>query len=183
MIPVELREQLTRLAFQSISHGLEHQCALPVAVDDWPMEMHESRASFVTLYKHDELRGCVGGLVATLPLVQDVSEHAYATAFKDPRFDPVTRVELDALHIHLSVLSSPEPVICGSESELLEMITPGLDGLVLKEGHRQGTFLPAVWEKLPDPRQFLVQLKQKAGLAPDYWSDTLSIERYTTESW
>lgn len=183
MISSEHRKRLTTLAYLSIQHGIHHQRPVPVSSDDWPEQLLATRASFVTLHKYDELRGCIGTLTATLPLVQDVAEHAFDAAFKDPRFGPVTEFELDILTIHLSVLSSPEPLAFGSESELLEMIRPGEDGLILKEGTHQGTFLPSVWEKLPNPKQFLRHLKQKARLSPDYWSDTITIERYSTESW
>ena len=183
MIPREHRERLTTLAYEAIEHGICHQRPIPVSTEDWPEELCATRASFVTLHKYDELRGCIGALTATLPLVQDVAEHAFDAAFKDPRFGPVTEFELGLLSIHLSVLSPPEPLTFGSEAELLGMIRPGVDGLILKERAHQGTFLPSVWEKLPDPKQFLRHLKQKARLGPDYWSDTIQIERYSTESW
>ena len=137
----------------------------------------------MTLHKHAELRGCIGGLTASLPLVRDIAEHAFAAAFKDPRFEPVSEDELVDLDVHLSVLSAPEPVLFDSEADLLDRLQPGRDGLILKEGTKQGTFLPEVWEKLTTPKHFLDQLKVKAGLSPDYWSDTLVVERYVTESW
>lgn len=183
MIPHEHRERLTILAYESIEHGICHQHPIPVRTEDWPEQLCVTRASFVTLHKDDELRGCIGALTATLPLIQDIAEHAFDAAFNDPRFGPVTEFELGLLTIHLSVLSLPEPLTFSSETELLEMIRPGIDGLILKERTHQGTFLPSVWEKLPDPKQFLRHLKQKARLSPDYWSDTIQIERYVTESW
>lgn len=183
MIPPQSRHRLSRLALESIHHGVQHQRPLSVNLSDWPAELCEVRASFVTLHRHDELRGCIGGLTASLPLVRDVAEHAFAAAFKDPRFEPVGDDELGDLDIHLSVLSSPEPIEFDSEADLLKRLRPGQDGLILKEGARQGTFLPEVWEKLATPRHFLEQLKVKAGLSPDYWSHTLVVERYVTESW
>lgn len=182
-ISSENRSRLTELARHSVHHGVHHLYAAPVLLSDWPQELHEYRASFVTLHQHGELRGCIGSLTATLPLVQDVSEHAFAAAFKDPRFTRVTEVELETISIHLSVLSPPQPLNFESESELLEQIRPGIDGLILKEGSHQGTFLPSVWQSLPDPSLFLSHLKQKARLEPDYWSDSITVERYTTESW
>lgn len=182
MIPQQQRERLTRLALGSVRHGLSHGLPAPVELSDWPAQACEHRASFVTLYKHVELRGCIGGLTAVRPLAEDVSQHAYAAAFQDPRFQPVMDEELDALSVHISVLSVPERIVCGSEAELLALIGPG-DGLILQEGNRRGTFLPSVWEKLPDPAQFVSQLKRKAGLPPHYWSDTLTVQRYTAESW
>ena len=183
MIQPEYRDQLSWLAFRSISHGVQHRHPLPVDLADWPEQLRESRASFVTLYKQEQLRGCIGSLAPTMPLVQDVAEHAFAAAFKDPRFSPVSESELDSINVHLSVLSDPEPLTFSTEAHLLEQIVPGRDGLIIHEGGRRGTFLPSVWDKLPERRQFLQQLKRKAGLPEDYWSETIRVERYTTESW
>jgi AmmeMemoRadiSam system protein A len=112
-----------------------------------------------------------------------VSHHAFSAAFKDPRFPPVAADELESLHVHISVLSIPSTVSFDSEADLLDTIQPGRDGLILREGARQATFLPSVWETLPEPVQFLAHLKLKAGLDRNYWSGNISIERYTTESW
>jgi AmmeMemoRadiSam system protein A len=114
--------------------------------------------------------------------VQDVADHAFAAAFEDPRFLPVQKEELPELQIHISVLSPSEPLHFSSEEELLAQLRPGVDGLILHLGQRRATFLPAVWKSLPDPYTFLVQLKQKAGLPIDFWSDELQVERYTTDS-
>ena len=183
MIQTEQRQRLTRLASLSIEQGVRQGQALPVDSNEWATELCEMRSSFVTLHKHGELRGCIGSLVATQPLVQDVSHHAFCAAFRDPRFRPVVADELESLHVHISVLSIPSAVSFDNEADLLDVIQPGRDGLILREGTRQATFLPAVWENLPEPVQFLAQLKLKAGLDRNYWSDKISIERYTTESW
>jgi AmmeMemoRadiSam system protein A len=111
-----------------------------------------------------------------------VASNAYSAAFEDPRFAPLERGEFERLDIHLSLLSAPEPIQFGSEKDLLAQIRPSLDGLVLEEGARRGTFLPSVWEQLPDPVEFLRHLKRKAGLPADYWSATLRVSRYTSES-
>jgi len=102
-------------------------------------------------------------------------------AFRDPRFPPLAADEFDELDIHLSILTPAEPVSFTSEQELITQLQPGIDGLILEEGHRRGTFLPSVWEQLPEPQQFLRHLKQKAGLSPDYWSENIRISRYRTE--
>lgn len=183
MIDINNRRRLTRLASDSIAHGVRHGSELAIDPEVWPQELCENRASFVTLQMHGELRGCIGSLAATRPLVTDVSHHAYSAAFRDPRFNAVTTRELDFLEIHISVLSAPTPIEFDSELDLLRQIRPGEDGLVLKEGHYRATFLPDVWQKLPEPRQFMAQLKLKAGLPVDHWSDNLVIERYGTESW
>jgi AmmeMemoRadiSam system protein A len=107
---------------------------------------------------------------------------AHAAAYRDPRFLPLTAAEFDEVDLHISVLSRPEPLSFSSEDELLRQLRPGIDGLILAERYSRGTFLPSVWEQLPEPREFLARLKQKAGLGPAYWSDAIRVERYTAES-
>jgi len=176
------RRILLQVARDSIAHGLRTGRPLVVDPADFDPELQAERATFVTLEEGGQLRGCIGHLEAIQPLVADVAENAFNAAFRDPRFPPVSAGEFDALEIHISVLSPPEPMAFDSEGDLLRQIRPGVDGLILEEGVYKGTFLPSVWEQLPDPRQFLAQLKMKAGLPPDYWSDTLKVSRYTTES-
>ena len=183
MIDERNRERLTQLASDTIAHGVLRGSELAIDPGEWPPQLRETRASFVTLQLYGELRGCIGSLDASHPLVKDVSIHAYGAAFRDPRFRAVSREEVDRLEIHISVLSTPTPIRFGGETELLELIRPGVDGLVLREGAHRATFLPDVWQKLPEPGQFLAHLKLKSGLAGDYWSKTLTFERYTTESW
>jgi AmmeMemoRadiSam system protein A len=127
------------------------------------------------------LRGCIGTLQAFRPLVEDVAHNAYAAAFHDPRFPRLSAKEYAQLHYHISILSTPEPVKFKDEQDLLAQLRPGIDGLVLEEGLYRGTFLPQVWESLPEPKTFLRHLKQKAGLHPDYWSTTIKVQRYTVE--
>jgi len=128
------------------------------------------------------LRGCIGTLEPQWALVLDVAKNARAAAFEDPRFPALTWPEFDRLEAHVSVLSMPEPMQFESEEDLLAQLRPGVDGLILEESFYRGTFLPAVWESLAEPQEFLRHLKQKAGLHPDYWSDTIKVQRYTTES-
>ncbi len=182
MYSPEQRRTLLRVARTSIAHGLEQGRPLPVDPLEYDAELREERASFVTLNERGRLRGCIGHLQAIQPLVADVAENAFNAAFRDPRFPPVNAAEFDALEIHISILSPPEPMTFDSEEELLRQIRPGVDGLILEEGPYKGTFLPSVWEQLPDPRRFLAELKLKAGLPPDYWSEGIRVSRYTTES-
>lgn len=175
------QQTLLELARNSIQHGLKTGRPLSVNVTDLPAELTVKRATFVTLEKHHQLRGCIGMLEAVRPLVEDIAENAFAAAFKDPRFPPLQTDEFDQLEIHLSILSTPEILSFSSEQELLSQIQPGIDGLILQEGHRRGTFLPSVWGQLPDPKQFLKHLKQKAGFSPDYWSDSIQVLRYRVE--
>ena len=113
----------------------------------------------------------------------DIAENAFAAAFRDHRFNAVTEAELDDMEISVSVLTSPELIEFTSESDLVSQLRPGVDGLIMTEGGNRGTFLPSVWENLPEPASFLSQLKLKAGLPTDYWSGTIKVERYETIAW
>jgi AmmeMemoRadiSam system protein A len=179
----EQRQTLLQLARDSIRHGLEHEQPLPVQPEDYPDELQAKRACFVTLNKAGQLRGCIGHLEAMQSLVEDVAGNAYAAAFQDPRFAPVRTDELEDLVVDISVLSEPEPLPFEDRADLLSKIRPGIDGLILSASTRhRGTFLPSVWESLPTAEQFLQHLVMKAGLPAGYWSDELTMERYTTES-
>jgi AmmeMemoRadiSam system protein A len=175
------RATLLEVARHSIAYGLQYGEAAPVTVADYSPALQAIKASFVTLQIHDNLRGCIGTLQAFRPLVEDVTKNAFAAAFHDPRFPRLATREFDHLQYHISILSPPEAMTFKDEQDLLAQLQPGVDGLVLEEGRNRGTFLPQVWDSLPDPRQFLAHLKQKAGLPPDYWSKTIKMERYTVE--
>ena len=177
------REQLTKLARDSIEHGLQHRRVPQLDLEEWPAELRVPGSAFVTLNLHGQLRGCVGSIEAHQPLVQDVAHNAFAAAFRDHRFSPLTAPEFKDSQIHISVLTPPEPIVFSDEADLLDQLRPGVDGLILSDNGRRGTFLPAVWESLPERQGFLRHLKQKAGLPPDYWSSTVQVSRYTTESW
>ncbi|GAB6040253.1 AmmeMemoRadiSam system protein A [Endothiovibrio diazotrophicus] len=178
------RATMLRLVRDAIAHALTNGRARPFVVDpeDYPEALRAERASFVTLTIGGELRGCIGTLEAHRPLVNDLASNARSAAFSDPRFPPLSPAEFQALEIHVSILQPAEPMCFTSESDLLGQLRPGVDGLILEDHGRRGTFLPSVWEQLPTPEQFLRHLKQKAGLPPDHWSDTLRVSRYTTES-
>lgn len=176
------RARMLEIARASITEGLRSGAPLHVSVDDFDPALREARATFVTLNRQGRLRGCIGMLAAVRPLIEDVAENAFAAAFRDPRFPPLGADEYQDLDVHISVLSPSEPMQFDSEADLLRQMRPGVDGLILSDRGRRGTFLPSVWEQLPTREQFLVHLKQKAGLPSDYWSDTLEVQRYTTES-
>lgn len=174
---------LLQVAKSSIEYGLSHRNPPVLEIEVYPAELQCQRATFVTLEIEQKLRGCIGILEATRPLVLDIAHHAHAAAFKDPRFSPVSDAEFNQLSISISILSPSQEIIFTSQDDLVAQLQPGIDGLILEEGaaHR-GTFLPTVWNSLPKPYDFLQQLKKKAGLPVDYWSDSLRIYRYTTES-
>ncbi len=174
------RDLLMEVARGSIRSGLDIGRPLSVDQASCPVSLRAQRATFVTLLRHGDLRGCIGTLEARRPLIVDVSENAFAAAFRDPRFPPLAAAEFIGLDIHLSILSSPSPLGFVSEDDLVGKLQPGVDGLILSwHGHR-GTFLPSVWESLPDPRNFLEHLKVKAGLPAGFWSEDLRVDRYTT---
>lgn len=173
---------LLGVALASIKSGLQTGHALEPNIDDYPPAFTETRATFVTLNLDHTLRGCIGSLEPCTSLVRSVAENAYAAAFRDPRFPALTRPELAGLTIHVSVLGPLQEVACDSETDLLRQMQPGIDGWVIQDGQFRGTFLPSVWETLPDERLFLEHLKMKAGLGADYWSDTITVWRYSTES-
>lgn len=181
-ISLQEKSQLLQLARASIGTGLHQGHALQVDINSYPAGLREKLACFVTLHRQGALRGCIGHLEAIQPLVRDVAENAYAAAFCDPRFPAVAQSEIDQLEIDISILSQSQPMVFSSEQDLLARIRPGVDGLILESGIYRGTFLPAVWESLPDAASFLRQLKLKAGLSADYWSEGIRVSRYTTES-
>jgi AmmeMemoRadiSam system protein A len=176
------RETLLAVARGSIVHGLDAGSALRVDPERYPLSLKTRRPAFVTLHRGGELRGCIGHLEAEQPLVADVADNAYSAAFRDPRFPPLQREELADIEIHISVLSTPQPVTFKSEADLVHQLRPGIDGLILQDGLARGTFLPSVWESLAEPGEFLRHLKLKAGLSPAYWSDNIQVWRYQAES-
>lgn len=127
------------------------------------------QSCFVTLFKAHDLRGCIGNILAREPLYRAVIESAEGAATRDPRFPPVSRAELPELVIEISVLTELQPLPRVAERDLLESIVPGRHGVVLKLNDRLSTFLPQVWEHLPEKRTFLEKLSVKAGFGPDGW--------------
>ena len=145
--------------------------------------LEERGASFVTLMQRGALRGCVGSLSAERALRVDVEYNAVAAAFRDPRFAPLSRSEYREIEVEVSLLSPLESIAFESESHALGQLRPGVDGVLLEYGGRRGTFLPQVWEQLPEPDAFLAHLKHKAGLPPGFWVPDLKLSRYTVSKW
>jgi len=171
-----------RFARASIEHGLLYETPVPVDCTNLPTALAEPRATFTTLQLGGRLRGCCGSLEAVLPLARDVTLSAFRAAFRDARFPPVAECELGAIRLKISVLSPLEPIRVSSEADLLDQLTPGKDGLVIVAYGRRATFLPDVWDKLPDPRRFVSALRAKCGLPDDHWSDHLEFQRYRAVS-
>ena len=175
------QQALLQLAWHSIRYRLQHGRLPDIQLTDYPDSLQAPGACFVTIQRQGQLRGCIGSLEPHRPLALDVLHNASAAAFHDPRFAPLRAAELDGLSLHISVLGPSEPIVARNESELLVQIRPGIDGLILEDHGHRATFLPSVWEQLPEPAQFLRQLKRKAGLADDHWSDSLRFARYQCE--
>jgi MEMO1 family protein len=140
-------------------------------------------ATFVTLRWHGQLRGCIGSLEPDRPLHVDVAHNARAAALHDPRFSPLTADELDGLTVEVSLLSPPEPIIFGSEDDVVRQLDAARDGVLLEYRSHRSTFLPQVWEQVDDASEFLRQLKVKAGLAAGFWSAGIRIARYSVQKW
>ncbi len=153
------------------------------ADDAYPREawLAAPGATFVTLKLDGELRGCIGSLEARRSLAEDVVRNALAAAYRDPRFPPVTVAERERLQIEVSLLAPALPLAATSEAEALRLLRPGIDGVVLEYGECRSTFLPQVWESLPVPRDFLGELKRKAGLPRDFWDPAIRLSRYAVE--
>lgn len=181
MLDVSTKSELLKLARETITLGTEAK-KNEINFENCSPVLQEHGASFVTLKINSQLKGCIGSLQARRPLVLDVAENAYAAAFQDTRFAPVIHSDLELLRICISILSKPEKIYFSSEADLIGQLRPHEDGLILQDGIHRGTFLPAVWESLNDPKDFLAQLKVKAGLEKNYRADDLQIQRYTTES-
>ncbi|MBC8006443.1 MAG: AmmeMemoRadiSam system protein B [Prolixibacteraceae bacterium] len=159
------------------------QFGLHFSVRDELPFLQRPGATFVTL-KHDGLlRGCIGTLRVHRSLIDDVRANARAAAFQDPRFKPMRFEELSSIQIEVSLLSALQPMTFLDEEDALAQFRPGIDGIVLEYRGSRGTFLPQVWENLPEPRAFLAELKRKAGLAPGFWDDGLRLSRYTVAKW
>jgi len=145
--------------------------------------LRELGATFITLRERGDLRGCVGSVRAYRPLLDDVRSNARAAAFSDTRFPPVEARELGEISMEVSLLSPCEPCVFDCEEEALAQLRPGIDGIIFEVGERRSTFLPQVWEQLPDPREFLAHLKHKAGLPPEFWDPGVKLWRYTVTKW
>lgn len=182
MLAAPQRATLIQIARRSIEHGLAYGRPLVVTPSEYQRDLKAVRASFVTLKSAGQLRGCIGHLDAVQPLVVDVAENAFAAAFRDPRFTPLRDAEWPDIDLHLSILTVAEPIHFRDEADLIAQLRPGEDGLILQDGPNRGTFLPSVWDSLPEPLDFLAQLKSKAGLAANHWSTQMQVSRYRTES-
>lgn len=170
---------LLPVARGAISRALK----VPFMADESAPWLAERGACFVTLSQNGNLRGCIGSLQAHRSLLEDVKENAVAAALRDPRFPPLTAMELYATEIEISLLSATEPMHVRDEADALAQMRPNVDGIIFEFGTYRSTFLPQVWENLPQPRDFLGMLRRKAGLPEDFWAEGVKMSRYTVTKW
>jgi hypothetical protein len=181
-LSLEDQKTLLQIARNSMELAVREDKKLPIQVKEFSSFLQQDGASFVTLTLNGRLRGCIGTLKAYQPLVLDVREHAILAALEDPRFPPVRERDLALIHIEVSRLSEPKPFPYQSPQELLMGLQPGKDGVVLRLGHRSATYLPQVWEQIPDPADFLSELCLKMGAPADTWQkQPLEVSTYQVQ--
>ena len=168
-LTTEEKQTLLRLAREALEFGVNGKKLSPLELSSMPPRLQEQGASFVTLTTRGNLRGCIGALEPYQPLAEDVREHAIAAALQDYRFPNVKPEELSHIEIEISRLTIPVPLEYSTPEDLLSKLQPGVDGVLLRDGPYRATFLPQVWEKLPDPAEFLDNLCYKMGVSPDLW--------------
>jgi len=168
-LTTEEKGTLLQLARQSLESGVRGEKLPPLDLQSMPLHLREQGAAFVTLTINGNLRGCIGAIEAYQPLAEDVREHAIAAALQDFRFPNVQPEELSQIEIEVSRLTPPTPLEYTTPEDLLSKLRPGIDGVLLRDGVHRATFLPQVWEKIPDPAEFLGNLCYKMGAAPDLW--------------
>lgn len=167
-------------ARQSIATLCQHRSDKFCDLSQYSLQLQQQMACFVTLTKQHRLRGCIGSLTPHQPLIQDVRHNARSAASEDPRFAAISEDELAQIHIEISVLSPIQLMHCNSEEDLLEQLRVGIDGLIIEYAQHKATFLPLVWEQIDDKDEFLTELKLKAGMKPEFWSDKMHVSRYQT---
>ena len=163
------RQTLLRIARESIQRAIKKEKLSPLDLNSMSGLLRANGASFVTLTIRGDLRGCIGALEPYQPLALDVREHAIASALDDPRFPPVTPSELDQIEVEISRLTVPERLEYKDADDLLAKLRPHVDGVILRDGFRRATFLPQVWDKIPDKADFLDNLCYKMGASPKLW--------------
>ena len=187
--PADLTEEqgkaLLWLARETIARqlGMEaHEPGTEIAARLLDAELEHKRGTFVTMKEHGELRGCIGSLAALDSIVEGVKRNAIHAAFDDSRFRPVEKNELAAIEVEVSILTEPAPLVHANGEELLRALRVGLDGVIIRKGVQGATFLPQVWEQLPEPHDFLSHLCRKAGLSADAWrSGGLEVSTYRVQ--
>jgi AmmeMemoRadiSam system protein A len=180
--PEETRKTILKLARDALQIATEKGRLPPIDLSALPEELRETGASFVTLRKNDALRGCIGALEAKLPLAEDIRQHAVAAALYDYRFPAVEAHEVKDICIEVSILTEPKRLEYEDPEDLLQLLRPMIDGVIISDGVRRATFLPQVWERIPSPSLFLSMLCEKASLPSNAWqTQKLQVSIYQVE--
>lgn len=181
-LTLEEQNVLLRMARDAMERGVKGEKLPPLDDSSLTPRLREEGASFITLTVRGQLRGCIGALEPYQSLAQDVREHAIAAALEDPRFPAVSERELNGIQIEVSRLTRPVPLEYKNADDLLSKLRPHVDGVILRDGFHRATFLPQVWEKIPDPVEFLGNLCYKMGASPDLWREKhLEVLTYQVE--
>jgi len=181
-LTLEEQKIMLRMAREAIEYRVRGEKLPPIQTTSLTPNLSEQGATFVTLTIGGQLRGCIGTLEAYQPLADDVREHAIAAAFEDPRFPPLSEDELSRIQIEVSRLTRPIPLEYKDADDLLSKLRPSVDGVLIKDGLRRATFLPQVWEKIPDPSEFMDNLCYKMGAAHHHWRNKhLDVFTYQVE--
>lgn len=174
------KKDLRNIVKTSLQKAITKQKHYSPSRRSFPEDVFDKGASFVTIYKNGELRGCIGSVLPTMSIAQNIADNTYSAALEDSRFSAITEDELPYLTYSISLLSGFEEIKYGNETDLLNQIKNNIDGIVIRDGDRQGVFLPSVWEQLPDKEEFFKQLKVKAGMNPEYWNNRIKVYRFRT---
>ena len=177
---------LLKIARESINNKINN-LAINKNLDEYQNEikvqLQINAAVFVTITINHQLRGCIGSLFGYRPLIDDLIDNAISAAFRDPRFPPLTKAEFNKIIIEVSLLTPPTQLNFNNRNDALAKLRPEIDGVILSEGNNRSTFLPQVWEQLPNPDVFIDHLLQKAGLPSGYWSEKVKLETYQVKKW
>ena len=176
-------ESLLSVARSTIKNRLNNVEQPQINWKDLPEKFQEHLGTFVTITIDDNLRGCIGHIIPRETVIEGIRENAINAAFRDPRFPPLTREEFEKIEIEISILTAPQELPYTDAEDLLNKLRPGVDGVILKKGYYEATFLPQVWDQLPDKEEFLSHLCLKAGLSHDSWrKEKLQVSTYQVQA-
>jgi AmmeMemoRadiSam system protein A len=182
-LPEDTQKIIIQLARDALHVAAEKVHLSPIDLSHLPSVLQQPGASFVTLIKNDTLRGCIGALEAKIPLAEDIRQHAVAAALYDYRFPVVEANEVEDIRIEVSILTEPERLEYKDSEDLLQLLRPLVDGVIITDGVRRATFLPQVWERIPSPSLFLSMLCEKASLPSNAWeTQDLQVFVYRVET-
>lgn len=174
------KNELKVLVRKALKEAVINHALLP-ATEPVSTALLNIKPCFITFHVKDKLRGCIGTYSEDNPLWDNVRQYTFYSACRDYRFEPISKSELSDVNFTISILSALQQLPNTGEADLLQLLRVGEDGLLLKQSQRSAIFLPAVWEKLPTPDEFVTALKEKGGWDSDYWSPDIEIFIFSTD--